>query len=67
MYSVAGRRANDGERATAGGHVAATYTAGMAEWFDDDSLWEAINPFESPDAVIAAGVADASKPRPDAD
>jgi len=27
----------------------------MAEWFADDSLWEAIYPFEFPDAVIAAG------------
>ena len=64
MYSEAGRPANDGERETDWGRVAATYTAGMAEWFADDSLWEAIDPFEFPDAVIAAG---ASKQGRDAD
>ena len=55
MYSEAGRRANDGERQTDGGRGAATYTSTMAEWFADESLWEAIYPFEFPDAVIAAG------------
>ena len=49
MYSEAGRPANDGERETDWGRVAATYTGGMAEWFADDSLWEAIDPFEFPD------------------
>jgi len=55
VYSEAGRRANDGERQTDGGRGAATYTSTMAEWFADESLWEAIYPFEFPDAVIAAG------------
>ena len=55
MYSEGGHRANGRRRETDGGHIVATYTSSMPEWFADDSLWEAIYPFEFPEAAIAAG------------